>query len=147
MKSIISILAVVASLGAITITLSCVSTAAPVALNDPASPKAETAEAPEGAGVLASDPSQPSEGGGAPAASHDHAAHGKCTSAKEHCDGAHAAHSHATSGEHESAGHDGATSDTAVIYTCPMHPEIRENKPGRCPKCGMNLEPAKSTDK
>ncbi len=24
-------------------------------------------------------------------------------------------------------------------YTCPMHPEIRSEKPGRCPKCGMDL--------
>jgi hypothetical protein len=28
-----------------------------------------------------------------------------------------------------------------VIYTCPMHPEVKENAPGKCPKCGMNLEP------
>jgi len=28
------------------------------------------------------------------------------------------------------------------IYTCPMHPEIRQEKPGDCPKCGMALEPA-----
>lgn len=27
-----------------------------------------------------------------------------------------------------------------VVYTCPMHPEIRESKPGKCPKCGMPLE-------
>ena len=26
-------------------------------------------------------------------------------------------------------------------YTCPMHPEIRQNTPGACPKCGMALEP------
>ncbi len=26
------------------------------------------------------------------------------------------------------------------IYTCPMHPEVRESSPGRCPKCGMTLE-------
>lgn len=25
------------------------------------------------------------------------------------------------------------------MYTCPMHPEIKQDKPGRCPKCGMNL--------
>lgn len=24
-------------------------------------------------------------------------------------------------------------------YTCPMHPEVLSDKPGRCPKCGMNL--------
>jgi Cu+-exporting ATPase len=28
-----------------------------------------------------------------------------------------------------------------VIYTCPMHPEIRQSQPGSCPKCGMALEP------
>jgi Heavy metal binding domain len=27
-----------------------------------------------------------------------------------------------------------------VIYTCPMHPEVQQTKPGKCPKCGMNLE-------
>jgi hypothetical protein len=29
----------------------------------------------------------------------------------------------------------------SVIYTCPMHPEVKVNAPGKCPKCGMNLEP------
>ena len=29
----------------------------------------------------------------------------------------------------------------ASIYTCPMHPEIEQNHPGSCPKCGMALEP------
>ncbi len=28
-----------------------------------------------------------------------------------------------------------------AIYTCPMHPEIRQNGPGSCPICGMALEP------
>jgi P-type Cu+ transporter len=31
---------------------------------------------------------------------------------------------------------------TAVEYTCPMDPEIRQIGPGACPKCGMALEPA-----
>lgn len=30
---------------------------------------------------------------------------------------------------------------TGTIHTCPMHPEIRWNHPGDCPKCGMALEP------
>ncbi|MEE1946498.1 multicopper oxidase domain-containing protein [Pedobacter sp. KR3-3] len=33
------------------------------------------------------------------------------------------------------------------IYTCPMHPEVRESKPGKCPKCGMKLVPEKATAK
>lgn len=28
-----------------------------------------------------------------------------------------------------------------TVYTCPMHPEIRADHPGACPKCGMALEP------
>ncbi len=26
-------------------------------------------------------------------------------------------------------------------YSCPMHPEVRQDHPGTCPKCGMDLEP------
>ena len=29
----------------------------------------------------------------------------------------------------------------AAVYTCPMHPEVRQDHPGSCPKCGMALEP------
>ncbi len=29
----------------------------------------------------------------------------------------------------------------SAIYTCPMHPEVRQDGPGTCPKCGMALEP------
>jgi hypothetical protein len=28
---------------------------------------------------------------------------------------------------------------TAVVYTCKMHPEVISDKPGKCPKCGMDL--------
>ena len=28
-----------------------------------------------------------------------------------------------------------------AIYTCPMHPDVRQDHPGSCPKCGMGLEP------
>jgi P-type Cu+ transporter len=28
-----------------------------------------------------------------------------------------------------------------TLYTCPMHPEVRQEGPGSCPKCGMALEP------
>ena len=35
-----------------------------------------------------------------------------------------------------------ATGETAAgaVYTCPMHPEIRQDHPGDCPKCGMRLQ-------
>ena len=34
-----------------------------------------------------------------------------------------------------------AAQPVGTIYTCPMHPEIRQDHPGACPKCGMTLEP------
>lgn len=29
--------------------------------------------------------------------------------------------------------------EKAVVYTCPMHPEIQQDQPGDCPICGMTL--------
>jgi len=43
----------------------------------------------------------------------------------------------------EPGGHSRAKGDPSVanaIYTCPMHPEVQQNHPGECPKCGMTLE-------
>ena len=39
------------------------------------------------------------------------------------------------------AAHDKSTEPSGLEYTCPMHPEVRQNGPGACPKCGMALEP------
>lgn len=41
----------------------------------------------------------------------------------------------ATSGETKPA-----LASGKAIYTCPMHPEVRQDHPGNCPKCGMTLE-------
>ncbi len=35
---------------------------------------------------------------------------------------------------------DGTPAPSHSIYTCPMHPEVRQDHPGNCPKCGMTLE-------
>lgn len=32
-----------------------------------------------------------------------------------------------------------ATMSSAMQYTCTMHPEVVSDKPGKCPKCGMDL--------
>ena len=48
--------------------------------------------------------------------------------------------------EHAAAGP--AEAEAAVegaTYTCPMHPEVRQDHPGACPKCGMALEPEMPT--
>lgn len=35
-------------------------------------------------------------------------------------------------------------SDSAIAqYTCPMHPEVVQDQPGKCPKCQMDLVPKK----
>jgi Cu+-exporting ATPase len=47
-----------------------------------------------------------------------------------------AEHSH----QHHHAEHR-EVSDEAAEYTCPMHPEVRQQGPGSCPICGMALEP------
>lgn len=41
--------------------------------------------------------------------------------------------------QHKAASEQKANPD--AIYTCPMHPEVRQKGPGTCPKCGMALEP------
>ena len=33
---------------------------------------------------------------------------------------------------------------TKIVYSCPMHPEVKSRKKGRCPKCGMDLRPVKA---
>ncbi len=42
-------------------------------------------------------------------------------------------------GAHTSGGP--STQPPAATHTCPMHPEVRQQGPGACPKCGMALEP------
>ena len=37
--------------------------------------------------------------------------------------------------------HSAAPVPASTIYTCPMHPQIRQQGPGSCPICGMALEP------
>jgi Cu+-exporting ATPase len=49
------------------------------------------------------------------------------------------AHAHGNGDGHRSRG------SVDTVYTCPMHPEIRQIGPGDCPKCGMALEPADAT--
>ena len=47
----------------------------------------------------------------------------------------HSGHAHASAGEEE-----------AKIWTCSMHPQIRQPTPGECPICGMPLVPATTSD-
>jgi Cu+-exporting ATPase len=51
----------------------------------------------------------------------------------------HCADHHNHPGGHGAIG--GAAIAEGTIYTCPMHPEIRQAGPGSCPICGMAIEP------
>ncbi len=55
----------------------------------------------------------------------------------------------ATSSENiamESDEHDHEGDSVAEIWTCSMHPQIRQSEPGDCPICGMDLIPLKKED-
>lgn len=53
----------------------------------------------------------------------------------------HEGHSCCHHGGHETKDRPVPPPGANVIYTCPMHPEIRQDGPGNCPICGMALEP------
>ena len=53
------------------------------------------------------------DSGNAPAMSHDHGAHEAMPEAEKQ----------------------------VTLYTCPMDPEVVQDKPGNCPICGMRLKP------
>ncbi len=81
------------------------------------------------------------------AAEHDHM-HSHNDHAGHHHDGHGAVHEHGRSatgpvahGDKTPVASAPAESQAGTLYTCPMHPEIRQNQPGNCPICGMTLEP------
>lgn len=45
------------------------------------------------------------------------------------------------SSAHASSAHAPSAPAPAALYSCPMHPEVTDTKPSRCPKCGMTLTP------
>jgi Cu+-exporting ATPase len=54
----------------------------------------------------------------------------------------HSRHSHE---QQAAAPSDAAAARAGTIFTCPMHPQIRQDGPGFCPICGMALEPEVAT--
>ena len=51
-----------------------------------------------------------------------------------------------TSTEHADHGADDVEAADAEVWTCSMHPSVREEQPGSCPICGMDLIPASQTE-
>ena len=50
------------------------------------------------------------------------------------------AQSKTTSNEKQSSSIETEITKDSVYYTCPMHHDVKMDKPGKCPKCGMALE-------
>ncbi|MGC8213161.1 copper-transporting P-type ATPase [Ralstonia pseudosolanacearum] len=80
------------------------------------------------------------------AAEHDHSHSHKDRAVHRH-DGHGATHEHDRSAtglvghiDKGGAASAPAESQAGTVYTCPMHPEIRQDHPGNCPICGMTLE-------
>lgn len=46
-------------------------------------------------------------------------------------------HSHSNTQNHSERGE-----ASVSMYSCPMHPEVKQKEPGQCPECGMNLVPS-----
>lgn len=107
--------------------VACVPTQEPASAHEAAETSAPVAPAHSGSAVL-SDGHEPLPGAGQ---AHSNAAH------HEHSPGS------AVPGDDKHAEHGASDGQPSAVYTCPMHPEVRSNEPGRCPKCGMNLELSK----
>ncbi|MGE5338232.1 MAG: copper-transporting P-type ATPase [Gemmatimonadota bacterium] len=71
-------------------------------------------------------------------AGHGHGHHHAAPHAEKVAPGRGEENVHGAKGVSESGA---VNSPAGTIYTCPMHPEIRQPHPGSCPKCGMALEP------
>ncbi len=56
---------------------------------------------------------------------------------KHHCHGNHGSDSEAADGRYDVV----PDNYSGVVYTCPMHPEVRDVRNSGCPICGMALEP------
>ena len=81
----------------------------------------------------------PREASGSSDETHHHTISHKDASAHDD----HAQHEHGN----DHGGHaENGTAEGATSYTCPMHPEVVQDHPGRCPECGMFLVPADSDD-
>ena len=116
----------------------CMSSELSIGAKDPANPAAPVASlAPIGAALEPGfDPQSlegshsPSQAGPDPHAGHTGHGSPSSTTADEH-----SGHDHQSVQQNDSK-------PTPSVWTCPMHPEVRKPEPGKCPVCGMKLEPA-----
>ena len=128
---------------------SCVSSRLEPRPDHPASPKAAVMPLPAVGAALSEDVATSSEttSGSSAAPSHGEHSHSPAQAtppggADQH--GAHAAPEAAPAGNaHANHRAPASTPEPAgERWTCPMHPEVVQSQPGKCPKCGMKFVPA-----
>jgi hypothetical protein len=117
--------------------------ASPEAAQAPLPPVGEALSEPTESGTMATSSPGPHvhEGGGMPDMTHPAPpSAGPDASHTEHSGSAAtpSTSDHASHGSHDSATQ---PDKAAERWTCPMHPEVIQPEPGKCPKCGMTLVP------
>jgi len=76
--------------------------------------------------------------------SHDHSGQERSQSIQTHD---YSGHNHDHSGHNHDHSGQNASGNNNEVWTCSMHPSVREDGPGSCPICGMDLIPAASEER
>lgn len=109
----------------------------------PANPRAAEAPSPAasttlaiGSGLESQRPAEATAAERAAAPSGQHGHHGHGVGVPTPAAGAHGAHPQAAATPRATPA---PSEEATAAYTCPMHPEVTSQAPGKCPKCGMKL--------
>ncbi|MEO8184093.1 MAG: heavy metal-binding domain-containing protein [Deltaproteobacteria bacterium] len=129
----------------------CTPSELPTGSEHPANPAAASEPLPPIAGALASDFDPQNAGPGSMSSPDEHSAHQHGAGPAPHREPAASEGAHAVPGAAERAnpgnanGPAGSEPDS-IQWTCSMHPQVRQSKPGNCPICGMKLKPVAPKD-